>query len=59
MASRGLIWLQDDLPHRAMQRVVTLRPSGSAEPYLGERKGRAIMEEEDGVLSSRAFRLRE
>lgn len=34
VAGRGLVWLQDHPAHRAMQRVVTLRPSGPAEPCL-------------------------
>lgn len=36
-AGRGLVWFRDHPAHRAMQRVVTLRSSGPAEPCLGER----------------------
>lgn len=38
VADRGLVWYQYHLAHRAMQRMVTLRPSGPAEPCLRERR---------------------
>lgn len=34
VADRGLIWYQYHPAHRAMQRMVTLRPSGPVEPCL-------------------------
>lgn len=34
VAGKGLVCFQDHSAHGAMQRVVTLRPSGSAEPCL-------------------------
>lgn len=38
VAGRSLVWFRDRPAHRAMQRMVTLRSSGPAEPCLGERK---------------------